>query len=109
MQNIDTNSSQIDLDKPIAIQILVIKISHDAKFLALGKNNGEIMVFEFLNFEYFQKNDKLKINDYNYFNLINDIPLNKFNHQKKEIIEICWSYKVHYLYFKIIFNPSEYE
>jgi len=71
-----------------------MKISHNCKYLAIGKSNGEILIYEFLNLEYFGKNEKMKIYDENYFNLLNEYPIKKFREQKKDIIELCWSYKV---------------
>ncbi len=98
MQLIDTEKNNLSLKEKKGEkktnQIITLKISHDNKYLAVGKSDGQIIVYEFLNLDYFNRNDKNKINENSYFNLLNESPLIVFKGQKKEIIEICWSFKV---------------
>ena len=72
--------------------IMVVKISHDNKYIAIGNNGGLVVIFEILNLEFFEKNIEFKVTENNYFNFLNETYLNVFKFHKKEIIEICWSY-----------------
>lgn len=76
-------------------EITVIKISIDSNYLAVGKSNGRVLIYEILNLDFFNRNyDKIKINDNTFFNLLNHFPLKEFKEQRNNIIEICWSFKV---------------